>query len=564
MKRLVIACAALTLSGGALVLPAVAADLPTSKPTVTLPSLDGEVFGSEYFSTDPSFPDSGVEVDGDCGAATVGVTYSLSGQASGPYPGTFTESGRATLTRDGSYDYSQTYYDSYDSNDDGLNYDYDGDGDNDYQYRYVYSDTSVGSGALSGPLASAFTITSPTATVTGSRTGAMSYVYCSENDYVNGTHQTEDDVYKYVYEYASHGTGGQFSSQDQTWQATIAAPGGASRIASGTGTITVFGYDNRTTQHSQYADLNPGDGNDYSFGGQYDYDIVDAYHYSSMTAAFQENEKTNTAPTVTVAGLNAARSYELGVDTAPSVTCSAQDAEDGASSPAPVLTKTLDSYGQGTVGVLCSVTDTSGESATATASYVVKDTTAPAVPLFVGGPSDASTAVFGHTPAAPTCMSTDVGVGVASCTVTGYSTAVGPHTLTATATDNNGLTSVSRLSYTVAPYTLKGFASPVDMGGVLNTVKAGATVPLKFKLFDGATELTSPSAVSRFSATKGSCTSATEDAVDVVTTGSTVLRYDATAGQFVQNWKTPTVLGCYTVSMASADGSSLSALFKLK
>ena len=45
--------------------------------------------------------------------------------------------------------------------------------------------------------------------------------------------------------------------------------------------------------------------------------------------------------------------------------------------------------------------------------------------------------------------------------------------------------------------------------------------------------------------------------VDVVTTGNTSLRYDANGAQFVQNWKTPTAIGCYYVRV-TGDGLLLS------
>ena len=45
----------------------------------------------------------------------------------------------------------------------------------------------------------------------------------------------------------------------------------------------------------------------------------------------------------------------------------------------------------------------------------------------------------------------------------------------------------------------------------------------------------------------------------------TSLRYDATAGQFIQNWQTPKLPGqCYRVTMTTDDGSALVAFFKLK
>ena len=100
--------------------------------------------------------------------------------------------------------------------------------------------------------------------------------------------------------------------------------------------------------------------------------------------------------------------------------------------------------------------------------------------------------------------------------MTGYSSAVGSHTLTATATDNAGRTATTASSYTVLAWTTKGFYQPVDMGGVYNTVKGGSTVPLKFELFAGPAELTSVDAIQSFKTQKVSCSAGAgvEDAIE--------------------------------------------------
>lgn len=119
-------------------------------------------------------------------------------------------------------------------------------------------------------------------------------------------------------------------------------------------------------------------------------------------------------------------------------------------------------------------------------------------------------------------------------------------------------------------YTLAGFAHPVDMGSVINTVKSGSTVPLKFEVWDGVTELTDTAVVRSFTWATVSCsdvgTSATEDAIEQVTSGKTVLRYDSASGQFVQNWQTPKnrAGSCYRITMTTVDGSSLVAYFRLR
>jgi hypothetical protein len=210
-------------------------------------------------------------------------------------------------------------------------------------------------------------------------------------------------------------------------------------------------------------------------------------------------------------------------------------------------------------------TDYAGNTATNTVSGINIDTTNPTVSL-VGGPAANSSYYFGNDQAAPTCTASDETSGlVAPCTVTGGGTGVGQHTWTATATDRAGNTSTATLDYTVLAWDLRGFYSPVDMGGVWNTVKGGSTVPLKFEAFAGS-ELTSTSAVKSFTQKQVTCVSgALIDEIEITSTGGTALRYDTTAGQFVQNWATPKKPGtCWVVTTTTQDGSSVSANFLLK
>jgi hypothetical protein len=114
--------------------------------------------------------------------------------------------------------------------------------------------------------------------------------------------------------------------------------------------------------------------------------------------------------------------------------------------------------------------------------------------------------------------------------------------------------------------TLKGFYQPVDMNGVFNIVKNGSTVPLKFEIFSGSTELTDIAYIKSLTYAQTSCdTNATTDDIETTVSGGTSLRYDTAAGQFVYNWKTPNTAGrCYRVTMTTIDNSTLMAYFKLK
>jgi hypothetical protein len=212
-------------------------------------------------------------------------------------------------------------------------------------------------------------------------------------------------------------------------------------------------------------------------------------------------------------------------------------------------------------------TDKAGnESDEATASGINIDKTDPDVSL-VGGPANGGTYYFGFVPAAPTCSASDALSGLdGSCSVSGYSNALGSHTVTASAADKAGNNASASATYTVLAWKLNGFYTPVDMNGVYNVVKGGSTVPLKFEIFAGSTELTTTSSVKSFVETKVACDgSGPTDEIEVTTTGGTSLRYDATAGQFIQNWQTPKQAGqCYRVTMTTQDDSSLVAFFKLK
>ncbi|HET7127470.1 MAG TPA: PxKF domain-containing protein [Gaiellaceae bacterium] len=185
---------------------------------------------------------------------------------------------------------------------------------------------------------------------------------------------------------------------------------------------------------------------------------------------------------------------------------------------------------------------------------------------WTGGPADGGSYYFGLVPAAPTCDGSDAISGIDTCVVSGYQATVGPHTLTATATDKAARTATDTRTYTVLAWTLRGFYQPTDMSGVLNVVKNGSTVPLKFEIFAGSTELTDTAAVKSLTSAKVNCdATAPMDDVELTATGGTSLRYDLTAGQFVYNWQTPKTAGqCYRVTMTTQDGTSLAALFKLK
>ena len=217
-------------------------------------------------------------------------------------------------------------------------------------------------------------------------------------------------------------------------------------------------------------------------------------------------------------------------------------------------------------------TDLAGNTASGvtSANFSVDKTAPTAVAFSATGLAEGGSYYFGSVPLGPSSCSANYDIsGSAGCVVSGYGTSVGAHTVQAAATDLAGNVGSASINYTVLAWSLTGFYNPVDMGGYLNVVKGGSTVPLKFEVFAGAAELTSVTSIKGFKAVEIGCGALVwfaADEIEITSTGGTSLRYDSTGGQFIQNWQTPKnkVGTCWAVTMTTQDGSSLNAFFKLK
>jgi hypothetical protein len=211
--------------------------------------------------------------------------------------------------------------------------------------------------------------------------------------------------------------------------------------------------------------------------------------------------------------------------------------------------------------------DVAGNSSEPAAVVVRIDRERPVVEL-VGGPLDGAFYEATSLPPAPDCRASDARSGIdGSCVVEGYGTGPGRHTVRATARDRAGNTDTASATYTVTAWTLRGFRQPVAMDGVLNVVKGGATVPLKFEVFDGETELASTDVVAGVGIRDVACQDGAMAAIGIepVVVDATGVRYDDADGQFVLTWKTPRTAGaCYEVSVRTTDGSRLVAAFRTR
>jgi hypothetical protein len=133
-----------------------------------------------------------------------------------------------------------------------------------------------------------------------------------------------------------------------------------------------------------------------------------------------------------------------------------------------------------------------------------------------------------------------------------------------TATDAAGNSSVEAPCKYSVIYDWDGFFSPIDNGSVVNSVKAGSSVPVKFSLTGdhGFGVLAASSPTVEF----GACAaSAPVDAIEqAATAGSTGLKYDPETDVYTYVWKTVKSWGgkCGTLTVKLDDGTTHTALFK--
>jgi hypothetical protein len=211
--------------------------------------------------------------------------------------------------------------------------------------------------------------------------------------------------------------------------------------------------------------------------------------------------------------------------------------------------------------------DMAGNSASDGVTDVNIDLTDPTVSLS-GGPADGGSYYFGFVPGAPSCTAADGLSGLdGSCSVSGYGTTVGTHTVSANAADKAGNTNSESHTYTVLAWTLSGFFQPVDNNGVFNTLKSGQGVPLKWNVMAGGTEITDPAMMIMAQKQIACPTNPPLDSVEetAATAGGSTLTYDPVAHQFKYVWKSPSnsVNTCWKLTMTSVDASTLIAYFKL-
>ncbi|HEX2027818.1 MAG TPA: PxKF domain-containing protein [Nitriliruptorales bacterium] len=170
----------------------------------------------------------------------------------------------------------------------------------------------------------------------------------------------------------------------------------------------------------------------------------------------------------------------------------------------------------------------------------------------------------------------------ANARTTNYSELIlGTKVVSCQATDQAGNKSDSNASLAGAqPHTFTiavlfdfvGFLAPVD-NNVLNTMKGGATAPIKWQIVAArdasgvpTAYISALSAVTSASGVKNSCDAgAPTDTLEEYATGGTQLRYDTSSNQYIYNWQSPKKPGeCWSVIIKLADGQTKVAKFQLK
>jgi len=253
------------------------------------------------------------------------------------------------------------------------------------------------------------------------------------------------------------------------------------------------------------------------------------------------------------------------------ITWTATDPSPSSGAPTVPAPSVVSSEGANQTITSMSSCDPAGNCATGSLTLSI-DTTPPLVTLT--GPIAGATYTVGSAPS-PNCSTSDSLSGTlsqATLTVIGMNSD-GSGSITAScsgAQDVAGNTAGPiSVTYNVRyAVTGGGFSGSVNSPPTLNTGKAGRNYQFAFQLTSaGGTVVTDTSVVSSLTYQTASCATFAGDPTDALvanSTGNTQLRFDTGSQQFLYNWKTPAMAGCYVFFVTLRDGNVLTANFNLK
>jgi hypothetical protein len=251
-------------------------------------------------------------------------------------------------------------------------------------------------------------------------------------------------------------------------------------------------------------------------------------------------------------------------NTAVTVSFSCTDALSGVASCTSPQTLGSEGAGQSSSG---EAVDNAGNTATASMSGIDIDLTAPTVAIT--GVADGAIYDLGTVPQAG-CTTSDPLSGVATAAIVsvsgGTSNGVGNFAVTCDgASDKAGNTASTSAGYTVR-YVFTGFFAPVINLPVVNTVRAGQTVPVKFSL-GGNHGLDVLQGGAATSVLINCSAGAVLNPVELIDTpGASQFAYDPLTNRYQFNWKTDKAWAgsCRRLLVRLDDGSVHTADFRLQ
>ena len=220
----------------------------------------------------------------------------------------------------------------------------------------------------------------------------------------------------------------------------------------------------------------------------------------------------------------------------------------------------------GITTVTCTAKDKSNNQGASSFKVTVEDKTAPAIAAHAdvnANATSAAGAVVSYT--LPTASDiVDGAVTVTCLAASGGTFALGTTVVNCSSTDAHGNTGHSSFNVNVT-YVWTGFLQPVDNLPIVNAVKAGSAIPVKFTL--GGNMGLAIFAAGYPKSGAYACGSAAEDAIEeTVTAGNSALSYDAGTGKYIYVWKTDKAwIGtCRQLQIKFADGTTRLANFSFK